>query len=219
MKYPNAAKGIKKIYIAEILSVLAALLAIGIAIMVGTAGIDPSIDGQSAAQVLQNTNIAVPFTVTGVLLMVLMLLSYILNLIGIVNASKDDDGFKRALWMLLASIAFGLAAAALESSNAKAANWLKVPSTLFELVSVIFVLEGITGVAEGLGNKEVAAMSAQCRTWLISALALSAAAEAFVALGTAGTAMHTTSGVAAALLQIAACVVYLRVLNKARLMQ
>ena len=48
---------------------------------------------------------------------------------------------------------------------------------------------------------------------------LSAAAEVFVALGTAGTTLSTPSGVAAALLQIVAYVVYLRVLNKARLMQ
>lgn len=51
------------------------------------------------------------------------------------------------------------------------------------------------------------------------ALVLSAAAEVFVALGTTGSALNTTSGIAASLLGIVAYVVYLRVLNKARLMQ
>ena len=219
MKYPNAARGIKKIYIAEILCILGSVMAIGIAIMVGANRIDTGIDGQAAAQALQSAGIAVPFTILGVMMMLLMVLSYILNLSGIVNASKDDEGFKLALWTLLASIVFGIAAALLESSNAKVANWLKVPSTLLEMVVMIYVLEGINNMAKGLGNKEVADMSAQCRTWLISALILSAVAEALVALGTAGTALHTTSGVVAALLQIVAYVVYLRVLNKARLMQ
>ena len=50
-------------------------------------------------------------------------------------------------------------------------------------------------------------------------LVLSAAAEIFVALGTKGSVLNTTSGVAAGLLQIVAYVVYLRVLNKARQMQ
>ena len=107
----------------------------------------------------------------------------------------------------------------LENSNAKVANWLKVLSTLFELVVTIYVLEGIGNLATNLGKKDIAALSAQCKTWLMCALILSAAAEIFVALGTTGTAFNTTSGIAAALLQIVAYVVYLRVLNKARLMQ
>jgi len=116
-------------------------------------------------------------------------------------------------------MAFGIVATILESRNARVANWLKVPSTLFELVVVIYVLEGIGNLARNLGKQDIADLSAQCKTWMMCALVLSAAAEAFVALGTTGTALNTTSGVAAALLQIVACVVYLRVLNKARLMQ
>ena len=53
----------------------------------------------------------------------------------------------------------------------------------------------------------------------MSALILAAAAEVFAALGTTGTALNTSSGIASGLLQIIAYVIYLRVLNKARLMQ
>ena len=219
MRYPNAAKGIKKIYIAEILSILAAVLAIALVIMVAANHVDTGISGEEAAQALQSANIGAPFVIFGVAMMLLMVVSYFMNLSGIVNASKDEEGFKRALWVLLASIAFGIVAAILENSNARVANWLKVPSTLFELVVTIYVLEGIGNLARNLGKKEIVDMSAQCRTWLICALVLSAAAEVFVSLGTTGTALNTTSGIAAALLQIVAYVVYLRVLNKARLMQ
>ena len=51
------------------------------------------------------------------------------------------------------------------------------------------------------------------------ALILAAAAEVFTALSSKGSAMNTTSGIASNLLQIFAYVIYLRVLNKARLMQ
>ena len=80
-------------------------------------------------------------------------------------------------------------------------------------------LEGIGNLATKLGKRDIADMSAQCKTWMMSALVLSAAAEIFVALGTEGSTINTASGVAAALLQILAYVVYLRVLNRARLMQ
>ena len=189
------------------------------AIMVAGNHVDTSISGEEAAQALQAANVGTPFVILGVAMMLLMLVSYFMNLSGIVNASKDDEGFKRALWALLASIAFGVVAAILENSNAKVASWLKVPSTLFELVVTIYVLEGIGNLARNLGKNDIADLSKQCRTWMMCALVLSAAAEVFVALGTTGSALNTTSGIAASLLGIVAYVVYLRVLNKARLMQ
>ena len=219
MRYPNAAKGIKKIYLAEILGILALVLAIVIAIMVAGNQVDTSISGEVAALALQAANVGTPFVILGVAMMLLMLVSYFMNLSGIINASKDEEGFKRALWALLASIAFGVVAAILENSNAKVANWLKVPSTLFELVVTIYVLEGIGNLARNLGKNDIAELSKQCRTWMMCALVLSAAAEVLVAVQAAESTFKTTSGIAASLLGIVAYVVYLRVLNKARLMQ
>ena len=219
MKYPNAAKGLNKIYIAEILSIIAAVLTIVVVILVGANHVDTSISGEEAVQVLQAANIGTPVVILGIFMILLMLVGYIMNLIGIINASKDEGAFKQALWMLLASMVFGIVASALENSNAQVANWLKVPSTLFDLVVTLYVLEGIANLAGNLGRKEIVDMSRNCRTYLMSALILSAAAQVFAALGTTGTTLNTTSGIAAGLLQIVAYVIYLRVLNKARLMQ
>ena len=219
MRYPNADKGIKKIFIAEILSIVAALLVAAVVIMAHSNNVNPSMSGEEVTQALQAGNAGTPFVIMSVVMMLVMLVSYVLNLIGISNASKDEESFKRALWVLLASIVFAIGAAILENRNARVANWLKVPSTLFELVVTLFVLEGIGNLARNLGKKQIVDMSAQCRTWLMCALVLSAAAEIFVALGSKGTVLTTTSGVASALLQIVAYVIYLRVLNKARFMQ
>lgn len=219
MRYPNAAKGIKKIWIAEILGILAVVLAIALVFMLAANNVDTNMSGEEAAQMMETAKIAGPVVVLGFGMMLLMLASYLLNLIGISNAAKDEEGFKRALWVLLASMVFGIVAAILENSNAKVANWLKVPSTLFELVVIVYVLEGIGSLARNLGKSDIVDLSKQCKTWMMCALVLSAAAEVFVALGTEGSTLSTTSGVAAALLQIVAYVVYLRVLNKARQMQ
>ena len=219
MRYPNAAKGIKKIYLAEILSIIGAVLAMTMVVLMGAHQIDTNISGEEAAQAVQAARITTPVVVFGVGMMLLMLSNYVLNFIGIATASRDEASFKRAMWVLLAGIAFGIAGAALERSNPQVANWLNVPSTLLELVVTLYVLEGIGNLAGNLGRRDIVDMSAKCRTWLMCALILSAAAEVFVALGTAGSALTTTSGIAAGLLQIVAYVVYLRVLNRARLMQ
>ena len=53
MRYPNAAKGIKKIWIAEILGILATVLAVVLVIMVSASHIDTSMSGEEAAQMLK----------------------------------------------------------------------------------------------------------------------------------------------------------------------
>ena len=219
MKYPNAAKGINKIYIAEILSIIGAVLAIVMVILAAVNHVNMNMSGEEAGQALQSANISTPFVIYGILMTLVMLVAYILNLIGIINASKDEESFKRALWVLLASIALSIVASILETSNPQVANWLKVPSTLFELVVMIYVLEGISNLAKNFGKTEIVDMCTQCRTWFMCALILSAAAESVVAVFSTGSTLNTASGIAAGLLQIIAYVLYLRVLNKARLMQ
>ncbi|MBR6027533.1 MAG: hypothetical protein IKP40_00475 [Clostridia bacterium] len=219
MKYPNAAKGINKIYIAEILSIMAAVLAIAMMILVASNSIDTGLSAEAATQALQSARIGTPFVVLGVLMMLLMLVSFFMNLTGIISASKDEAGFKRALWVLLAGIVFEIIASILQNSSPQAANWLKVPATLCNLVVMIFVLEGIATMADGLVRKDISDMCAKCRTYLLCVLILSAAAEVLTSLGVTGSAMQSTTGIAAHLLEIVAYVFYLRVLNKARLMQ
>ena len=63
MKYPNAAKGINKIYIAEILSIMAAILAIVVMILVASNNIDTGISGEEASRALQAANIGTPFII------------------------------------------------------------------------------------------------------------------------------------------------------------
>ena len=130
MKYPNAAKGIKKIFVAEILSIVAAVLLLAIVIMMATSNVDTSMSGEAVTQALETAKVGAPFAILSIAMMVFMLASYVLNFIGIATASKDEAGFKRARWMLLVSLACGIGAAVLENTNARVADWLKVPSTL-----------------------------------------------------------------------------------------
>ena len=81
------------------------------------------------------------------------------------------------------------------------------------------MLEGIGTLADKLGKKNISEMSRSCRTWFMSALILSAAAQILVSIGVSNSALTSASGIAAALLQLVAYVVYVRVLSKARHME
>ena len=105
MKYPNAAKGLNRIYIAEILSILVAVLIIVLAAMAGVSHVSTNAGSEEATQALQSANLGTPFVILGIAMMLLMLVSWCLNLVGIINASKDETGFKQALWFFLASMA------------------------------------------------------------------------------------------------------------------
>ena len=219
MKYPNASTGIRRIYIAEILSVLAAVLAIVVMILTAANHIDTNITGEEATRALQAAKMDTPFVALSLSMMLLMLVSFFMNLSGIIKASKDEIGFKNALWVLLAGMVFEIISSSIQNSSPQVAHWLQVPSTLCNLVVMIFVLEGITVLADNLSRKDVSDMCRSCRTYLLYALILSAAAEVLTALGITGSAGRSVTGIAGHLLEIVAYVFYLRVLNKARLME
>lgn len=219
MKYPNASTGIKRIYVAEILSVLAAALAIVVMILTAANHIDTNLTGEEATRALQAAKMDTPFVVLSLSMMLLMLVSFFMNLSGIIKASKDEISFRNALWVLLAGMVFEIVASIIQNSRPQVAHWLQVPATLCNLVVMIFVLEGITVLADNLSRKDVSGMCRSCRTYLLYALALSAAAEVLTALGITGSAGRSATGIAGHLLEIVAYVFYLRVLNKARLME
>ena len=104
MKFPNAAKGVKKIFNAEIISLIAALI--------GGAGLIPGLIGAS-----QETGDSVGTTllaVSGALLIVsgiALLVAGIMNIIGFIQAAKDEEGIKRAVLCAVFSALFAFVAA------------------------------------------------------------------------------------------------------------
>lgn len=79
MKYPNAAKGIRKIYLAEILSILAVVLLIAIVIMMAVSNVDTSMSGEAVTQALETAKVGTPFVILSAAMMLIMLVSYVLN--------------------------------------------------------------------------------------------------------------------------------------------
>ena len=139
MKFPNAAKGVKKIFNAEIISLIAAL--------VGGAGLVMSLIGAS-----KETNESVGTTllaVSSILLIIsgiALLVAGIINIVGYIQAAKDEEGIKRAVLCTVFSCAFAFAAAFFENQTGFLGGLGTVLSTISTVLNMLVALFMIGGL-------------------------------------------------------------------------
>ena len=132
MKFPNAAKGVKKIFNAEIISLIAALI--------GGAGLILGLIGVSGALLIVS---GIAFLVAG-----------IMNIIGFIQAAKDEEGIKRAVLCTVFSCAFAFAAAFFENQT----GFLGGLGTVLSSIAPVLNMRGALVMIGGLMN-----LSAKCK--------------------------------------------------------
>ncbi|MBQ6441739.1 MAG: hypothetical protein IJJ13_04005 [Lachnospiraceae bacterium] len=158
MSYENAKKGIGQIFTAEILALLSAIFIIigTIVSVVGTAtliagGMDGAANAMGAGIAGGVVGIIVSFVGA-----IFSLIGFILYIVGVANASKDEDGFKKAmLFLVLALVCSIISAFTTTVAGGVVSIILKVLGMLFELISTIMVIGGISAIANKLGKTEV----------------------------------------------------------------
>lgn len=218
MKFPNAIKGLKKIYLGEILSLLGAVLAVAMLVLLAVHHIDIDDASDAGVKALNASGMLIPFVLYAVGSIVLILVSFILNLVGLIQASRDEDYFKRALIVAAIGVAVSMLITGLQKS-AVAGNWLQVASTVCNTLLTVLVLGGIGSIANKIGNKEVAGLSEQCSKVVIYPMACSVVVEILIAVMSLNESTVTMLSIAIGVLDVIAYVLYLRVLSKARIMQ
>ena len=111
MTYPNAYKGVNQIYKAEIIAIIAALCT-GIGACLAIFGVGAANVGSEA--------VGEGFVIGGGLLIIatamLMIVSYVLNIIGVGNAAKDEEAFKSAMVAIIVGIIATLVAVVFSKS-------------------------------------------------------------------------------------------------------
>ncbi|MBQ3264602.1 MAG: hypothetical protein IJH07_02370 [Ruminococcus sp.] len=157
MKFPNAAKGVKKIYTAEILALLSSIfLVIAACLFVfgyaageaGTAnGSDVGLAMAGGSMIL-----ALVFVLAW---SVLALIAFILNIVGIVNASHDETNFKSALLFLIVGIVSAILAGVFANSNGTVSSLLYSLYNLMNVFVTIFVIAGGVKLADRLNRGDV----------------------------------------------------------------
>ena len=143
MKFPHAYKGVKLIFVAEIIAIVVSVLALISSIFV-------SIGSAAAAS-------ATLILVSGIVGIVV----FVIQLVGLFQGARESREFRIALWITLIGIIASLVSAILQSIEATKGlspilfAVLTTVAAVADLLVVIFVLFGISTLAESLGDGEM----------------------------------------------------------------
>ena len=143
MTYMEAYYGVKKVFIAQVLSAIIAAASIGAAVVAANAG---QSDGK-AAEVLASF---------GGILLILTIVAYVLSLLGLHQAGRDEPFFKTAftisMMALLCSVAGGvLTAIGYESAKSIADFAVQI----LQIMIIIYVIYGIISLAGKLKDRKL----------------------------------------------------------------
>ena len=214
MKFPNTFKGIKKIWIAEMLMLLAAVLSIVLVFVI--AGNSVVIDD---AVVVNTEAVKTPTAIIGIGAAVIILVAFLLNLIGIINCRKDDKNFINALIATLLGVACGIINAIWGESKPRLGSWMEFVMVMESCYASYYVLTGVSKLSEAYPDEATKKLVDKSRNWLLGSFSLSAGLKLIVDIfniqdGTPKTIM----AIVAVLAEIVSYVIYLMALNKSKKM-
>ena len=209
MKFPNAFSGVKKIYTAEILDLIAALatlVAAVLAVVAAGAANAESVGGALAS--LAGT------AILGVASMVLGILALIFMLIGLSAAGKDEPKFKKALIFAVLSLAASVLSSVF-SGNEFLKNLMPVIAEICDLAVIILVIQGIVNLAKQLTREDMEAKGASILKLIVCVLVLSIIARAILLFTPT---LSLIMALVAAVLDVIRYFIYLSYLKKSKAM-
>ena len=172
MRFPNAAKGISKIFTAEILQLITVLTGGAIAVL-GVLYADSMIINGFTADVLAITILSLAaFTA------VFGIIAFILKIIGFIQTARDESFFRGVIWLTIISIAVSVVAG-IFSNDWFWNNLANTVNGLFEFITSILVVLGISRMAFTLNDQKVIATSGTLLKTIIGIGVLSLVARLF----------------------------------------
>lgn len=214
MRFPNAASGVKKLFTAQILGLIASVATIiGLIFLIFTAAAaDANAQGGAVAAGL-GTIILMGASA------VLILIGSIMTLVGIIQASKDEGAFKTALIAIIVNLVAAVIAG-IFSSNGLVQSICQIIQNVMNLAVTLFVINGVTNLAEKMNNTEVWSKGRNLLKVIVCIYALSLIAS-FISLIFGGIFMSVTAAILAliaAVLDVISYFLYLSLLNKGKKM-
>ena len=147
MRYPNAYTGVSQIYRAELIAIIA-FCCTGIGAILAIFGVGVADVGSEA--------VGAGFVVSGgVFVMataVLMVVSYVMNIIGVFNAAKDESGFNSAKIAIIVGIVAAIVAGIFSRNVALYLICLLV-SRVCDILVFWFCIGGIGNLADKLNDR------------------------------------------------------------------
>ena len=152
MQYLHAEKGIKKIYISQIIAVIALLL-VSCSTLFVKLFIYASLDADEVISNILLLLVGGGFELLAVIAFVLMV---IYGMLGYWNASKDDSEFRRAMICVLASGVLAIIGSLFQLPSPMLHTMFSAASMVLELFIVVYAISGIINLAQGCEHSEMA---------------------------------------------------------------
>ena len=206
MTLPNAYNGVKKIFVAELLQLIGAVLTlVGLTLIVGSVGV--FVETEGTAEVAGAMATGGIFTLISACLAILAL---VLNLVGLKQASIDEpDRMGKAFTCAIIALILSVIVAVCQGMHWGAAGFFNALASIAELCAIIFTIMGVSEVTQNIARQDVADMGPKILT--ISVIAIVAS----IIAGIVGSVIGGVASTIALVLMIVAYVVFLVFLGRA----
>ena len=147
MKFPNAYKGVKKLFIAEIIALIGAIASLVVAIFAKLPGYA---DEKSPI-----------FIVAGILafvILIALIVAYVIQVVGLYQGGKDEHYLKVGFFVVIFSLILGIVGSILTTWVKGAAQIGSIIDTICKVADafvIIFVIFGVMSLAAELGNESM----------------------------------------------------------------
>lgn len=148
MRFPNACKGLKKIFFAELISLIAL---VPYAVSLVLVQFLPEEINKNNAEILPAE---VVVTILSILSLVMMTVAYVLNVIGYVTASKDNESFKKAMLLTVAGMVLTVVSGIMENTNGNPilTNTFDSMENILDLLITLMTISGIVTLSVTYGD-------------------------------------------------------------------
>ncbi len=144
MKYPNAYSGMTKIYISEIIALIASIIMVICSVFLMACYNDPDL--------IVETWI---FSAAVLVVLGVFVFSYILQIIGIVRATKDEPAFRVSLIAIIAALVITVLECIFFEGNDVITFILEIASDVAQFFLVHYIIHGIMHISEHLGRDDI----------------------------------------------------------------
>ena len=188
MKFPFAAKGVSKIFNAEIISLIAALIG-GVGMVLSFIAVSGNVDNNTSDTLIIATGACV--LVAGIIIAV----AGIMSIVGYFQAGKDEVSFKRAILCVLFSIVF-TAVASFFANQTGFFGWLYTILTLVgnicNMLATIFLILGLMALSVKCSRPDMVKHGKDILTTLVILYILTFILNFFIRLGAESTAFGSS---------------------------
>ena len=150
MMFPKARKGVTKIFIAEICTLIAAVVSGILSLLIAKAGGIENLNFENLMSAVSQ-----PVMILSIVAAVLLLFSGLFKIIGYIQAAGDEEYFTRAIIYAVISVVLYVIAGFLQSQTGTVMEWIyTIVIAIAELMQLLVMTSTINGLAE---------LSYQCR--------------------------------------------------------